>query len=230
MTQAQNDETDRKPGESPATGRKTLALLAASGVIAMLLYAAFGRDDGGVVMPPREGETAAAPDVAATSEVAATPEAGTAPETGGITPEVPGTASPALEPPGFDIVRVAPDGSAVVAGRAAPGSVVTVYADDLPLAETEADADGNFVAIFSAAPSEEPRALTLGSVTPNGGSSASEEVVVLLPESGPAETYEAVAAEAGVRGRNGGWRGGRCRGDARGGGGGCGGARSGGSG
>ena len=70
------------------------------------------------------------------------------------------------------MVRVEPDGSAAVAGAAEPGAKVTVYADEAPLAEAEADAQGNFVAIFDAEPSAEPRALTLGAVTPEGADAA----------------------------------------------------------
>ena len=47
-------------------------------------------------------------------------------------------------------------------GTAEPGAKVTIYADEAPLAEAEADAEGNFVAIFKVEPSAEPRALTLG--------------------------------------------------------------------
>ena len=74
--------------------------------------------------------------------------------------------------PGFDVVRVEPDGSAAVAGTAAPGR----EGDDLsptptPLAEAEADAEGNFVAMFKVEPSAAPRALTL-EATPAGGGAA----------------------------------------------------------
>ena len=69
------------------------------------------------------------------------------------------------------MVRVEPDGSAAVVGTAEPGAKVTIYADEAPLAEAEADAEGNFVAIFKVEPSAEPRALTLGAVTPEGAAS-----------------------------------------------------------
>ena len=79
----------------------------------------------------------------------------------------PGTAAkpaPAEAAPAFDVVRVEPDGSAAVVGTAEPGAKVTIYADEAPLAEAEADAEGNFVAIFKVEPSAEPRALD-----PRGG-------------------------------------------------------------
>jgi nucleoid-associated protein YgaU len=86
----------------------------------------------------------------------------------------------ALSAPTFDLVRVEPDGAAVVAGHAAPGAKVTVYADAVPLAETVADADGNFVAMFRVEPSDAPRAVTLDAAGPEGTAS-SDEVVMLLP-------------------------------------------------
>ncbi len=97
---------------------------------------------------------------------------------------VPATPAPetAPTPPSVDVVRVAPDGAAVIAGRAAPGAEVTLYAGDTALAGAKADANGDFVAIFNAGPSAEPRALTVGSETADGARAVSEQVVVLLPE------------------------------------------------
>jgi nucleoid-associated protein YgaU len=103
---------------------------------------------------------------------------------------------PAAEPPGFDIVRVEPDGSALVAGTAEPGARVTIYADEAPLAEAEADAQGNFVAIFRAEPSVAPRALTLGAAGPGGERVSSDEVVMLLPKPPAAPAPEAAPGQA----------------------------------
>ncbi len=90
---------------------------------------------------------------------------------------------PASAPaPGFDVVRVDPTGSAVVAGTAAPNAMVTIGDGTNALAEVEADGAGNFVAVFEAGPSTAPRALTLNAVTPDGSTSVSDDVVVLLPE------------------------------------------------
>lgn len=122
----------------------------------------------------------------------------------GITASAPEPA-PAAIPPSVDVVRVAPDGAALVAGRAQPGANVTLYAGDTEMAEAKADADGNFVAIFKAEPSAEPRTLTLGSETADGARAVSDQVVVLLPEvpgvshhldqAGPAAAPEPVAPE-----------------------------------
>jgi nucleoid-associated protein YgaU len=114
-------------------------------------------------------------------------------------PGAPTAASPAEEPPTaeavpvetppeaptFDVVRIEPGGSAVVAGTAPPGAEVTIYADAAPLAQATADADGNFVAIFEAPPAAVPKALTLGMTTADGAPLTSGEVVLLLPPAPP---------------------------------------------
>ena len=162
------DEAAWGPGrKAAAVGVPVLALLAAA------LY---------LTRPGPAPEEPRAPDAAvpAAPEVAAAPAA------------EPAAAAP--EAPAFDVVRVEPDGSALVAGTATPGAAVTVYADDAPLAEATADADGNFVAVFEAPPAAEPRALTLGSTTDEGAAARSGEVVLLLPPD-PSEADAAAPAE-----------------------------------
>ena len=46
--------------------------------------------------------------------------------------------------PGFDVVRVEPNGDAVIAGRAAPNASVEVLVDGQPVARAQADAGGHF--------------------------------------------------------------------------------------
>ena len=89
-------------------------------------------------------------------------------------------AQEAADAPRFDVVRVAPDGAGLVAGRAEPGARVTVRSGDEALAEVEAGPGGDFVTMFQAVPSREPQVLTLeaaGTGAPRG----SEETVLLLP-------------------------------------------------
>ncbi|MDP2621597.1 MAG: LysM peptidoglycan-binding domain-containing protein [Hyphomicrobiales bacterium] len=57
-------------------------------------------------------------------------------------------AAPGQTLPGFDIVRVQPDGGAVVAGQAEPGSKVVLFANSEPVAETKADATGSWVLVL----------------------------------------------------------------------------------
>lgn len=92
--------------------------------------------------------------------------------------------APAAEPPGpgFDTIRVEPDGSGLVAGRADPGTAIEILADEEVVANAEADADGRFVAFLSLAPSAVPRALSLR----DGTGRLSQETVILAPTSAPA--------------------------------------------
>jgi nucleoid-associated protein YgaU len=53
--------------------------------------------------------------------------------------------------PRFDIVRVDPDGHAVLAGQAAPDSDVTVYDGTRAIGQTKADRDGNWVLLMDKA-------------------------------------------------------------------------------
>ncbi len=185
---------------SPRSKRRVLLALLPLAAAAGLLYVAYRTS----LTPPEP-----APVPAPESQAMATPA--TAPE-----PEAPAPAETPAEAtvPGFDVVRVEPDGAAAVVGTADPGATVTIYADEAPLAEAEADAQGNFVAIFRVAPSAEPRALTLGAVNPEGVTSTSEDVVMLLPRA-PASPELEAAPEAECRARNGrerdvGGRGARC--------------------
>jgi len=58
-------------------------------------------------------------------------------------------AQPAADPasPAFDIARISPDGGSVFAGRAAPGSTVTVLANGIPVATAKATENGDWSAV-----------------------------------------------------------------------------------
>ena len=99
------------------------------------------------------------------------------------------TAAPAPAGPTLDTVRLEPDGSGLVAGRADPGSTVEVLLGEETVAEMTADAVGNFVAFLALAPSAEPRALSLR----DDDGDLSDETVILAP-TGAAPEEEQVAA------------------------------------
>lgn len=108
--------------------------------------------------------------------------------------------------PSFDIVRVEPDGSAVVAGFADPEASIEILLEGSPIATTQADADGNFVAFFDADPSAAPVALSMKATGADAEDRHSEEVVMLLPnaeaatgETGSGAGAPEVAATAIVR-------------------------------
>lgn len=107
--------------------------------------------------------------------------------------------APAPDPaePALDLLRVAPDGATVLAGRAEPGATVTILADGASIAEVEADASGDFVALFDAPPSTKPRALRLETEGADGVRRQTGDVAILLPpapENRPAAVADAPTA------------------------------------
>ena len=97
--------------------------------------------------------------------------------------------------PGFDVVRVSPEGDAVIAGQAEPGSEIQIRVDEVQAASAMADAQGKFVALFTLAPSAMPRILTLQSVLADGRRLASADSVVLAPTPEPPPVALADAAD-----------------------------------
>lgn len=89
-------------------------------------------------------------------------------------------AQPAAQP-SFDVVRVDPQGGAVVAGKSAPGAKVQVLIDGKPVAEATADGGGKFVALFDAAPSSAPQVVTLQSKGEGTKTVSSQQTVILAP-------------------------------------------------
>jgi nucleoid-associated protein YgaU len=85
--------------------------------------------------------------------------------------------------PSFDVVRVGPDGQAVIAGRAAPGAEVTVFDGDKPIATVTADQRGEWVVMPQAPLAPGNHELGLGAKMPDGSIRKSESVVVVaVPE------------------------------------------------
>jgi hypothetical protein len=82
-------------------------------------------------------------------------------------------------------VRVTPTGDIVVAGRAAPGSVVTVYDDGRPVGQIKADGRGEWVMLPDAPLPPGSRELSLSSRLGDAEPVWSEKVVVIVvPELG----------------------------------------------
>jgi nucleoid-associated protein YgaU len=140
----------------------------------------------------------ATPEAVETLETAQPPEieSGAATETQETTvdetgPDAGANATP--EPPSFDIVRVEPDGEALIAGNAAALSIVSILLDGTKVAEAEAGSDGKFVSFLSIAPRAVPQVVSL-MMTPaeGGGEIASVQTVILAPAE--------VAEDAGTQG------------------------------
>lgn len=96
----------------------------------------------------------------------------------------PDTLPPADEPapalPSIDLARVDDTGMVVVAGRATPGSRVTVLLNGRAGDVQEVDAGGAFASIIAMEPGDDPVVLTLSAET-NGAVAASEDQVILAP-------------------------------------------------
>lgn len=127
---------------------------------------------------PVAGETAATAPVAPAADSAKTADSATISDT-------------SVEGPRFDTVRVTPDGSALVAGRAPVGAEVSLRLDGVEIARATADANGAFVAMFALPPSADPR--MLGLVTLGETEVPSRETVAIAPTGAPTETPAAMA-------------------------------------
>jgi len=90
----------------------------------------------------------------------------------------------ALAPPTFDIVRVDPRGTAVVAGRGAPGSRVALMAGDREMSAIDVDQSGEWVMIINDPLPSGSVELSLLMTTAEGQEIRSEQIVVVaVPES-----------------------------------------------
>ena len=81
----------------------------------------------------------------------------------------------------FDIVRVEPGGSTLIAGRSAPGAEVTLRVDGKEAGSTFADTEGNFVMFSNLGPSDGARVLTLTEMEEDGSESEADASVILGP-------------------------------------------------
>jgi nucleoid-associated protein YgaU len=154
------------------------AVVVALGVGMFLLRPSSEAPPEPVAVAPAAGDDAAEAEVAA---VEAPPEEA-----------APGDAGLPVAP-SFDVVRVEPDGSTLVAGRAEPGTEVTIEVDGAAVGSARADAGGAFVALLDLGRSETPRAmrLTYGTAADAAGSA---ETVIL----GPSPSAEGLASDPGA--------------------------------
>ena len=169
------------------TGGKAAVVSAGVIAVAALGYGLFGR--GGVQAPVPTS-------ISAPATSAAAPESAPAP----TAPAAPATAKPEAKitapAPSFDVVRVAPDGGALVAGSVAPGASVNVMVDNTKVASGTADANGKFVTQFNVVPSDKPRVVTLQESQPDGSTVASNDSVIIAPTAPATPPAAAPTAEA----------------------------------
>jgi len=126
-----------------------------------------------------------APSIEATTKAAAI----TAVATPGQAAAAPAVAAPPTQiPPSFDIVRVNPQGGAVIAGRSEPGAEVSIRADGAEVGHTTADRQGAWVLALSQPLAAGPHTLTLDEHSGSGPDVLGQGSVLLaVPERGPAQ-------------------------------------------
>ncbi|MEM9011774.1 MAG: LysM peptidoglycan-binding domain-containing protein [Pseudomonadota bacterium] len=154
------------------TGRQPAELRAPSAAAPEIAAAA-------EVDPSHLGRTAPAPE-RREGGAEAPPQSVATTEPGGpaIADSAPSVAE--TEAPSLDLVRVERDGATVIAGRAAPGSDLTITRDGAPVATTRTSPSGEFVAIFGAAPGTRPISLNV-EVGPDGDREGNAVALVVLP-------------------------------------------------
>lgn len=146
---------------------------------------------------PADTASTAAPEPAEQAQAApetatATDQADTAPSSSQVAEQEADTGLPR-----FDTVRLAPDGEALVAGRAAPGGKVEILLDGVVAGDAIVGGDGAFVAFLSLPLSDAPRVMTLA-VGQGAGRVVSDQQVIIAPVAGvaSAQTADATAGEA----------------------------------
>ena len=111
--------------------------------------------------------------------------------------------------PQFDVVRIAPDGAALIAGRAAPGAQVILRLDGAEVVQAESGEDGQFAVMFELPAADQPREITLYQRGADGQERAALASVAVAPfaaridpaeaaTSGNAAAQNPVAPEAGA--------------------------------
>ncbi|WP_247876125.1 LysM peptidoglycan-binding domain-containing protein [Azospirillum sp. TSH100] len=169
-----------KPADKPASGPVTLASAPAA------VPAAAPIAPQSAASQSAASQSAASQSAAAPAQPAAKPEPAKEP------------AKPAA--PSFDVVRVAPDGATVMAGRAAPGAEVTVTDGGSTVASAKADQRGEWVMLPDRPLAPGTRELNLTETRPGADAPlpADKVVVVMVPEPAvkPAPESPAVPASA----------------------------------
>lgn len=100
-------------------------------------------------------------------------------------------AEPAVVEVTVDAWRVAADGAATVAGKAAPDAAVRVLVDSAVVAETKATGAGEFAVLFTLPPNPAPSLMTVVSVLADGSEVALKAAIALGPIAGPDEVAAA---------------------------------------
>ncbi|SLN45764.1 LysM domain/BON superfamily protein [Falsiruegeria litorea R37] len=129
--------------------------------------------------PQEEAAPATEETVKALPDVAPEPQA--APE----------PAAPALAAPALDTIRIEPDGSAVLAGKAAPGSTLSVRLDGQEIEHAQVDRSGAFALFLTLPFSDAPRGLSLVAELDGQTAQSDDYLLAALPKPRPVQVAEA---------------------------------------
>ena len=142
-------------------------------------------EDQAVAEPEPAAETEATveaePETASDSEPAPETEPASEAEPETETAEAKPETTPVERGAEFDIVRVEPGGSTLIAGRAAPGALVRLFLDGTLVASADVDAAGNFVMFAELGASETPRVLSMTEERSDGTIVEANANVILAP-------------------------------------------------
>jgi nucleoid-associated protein YgaU len=155
--------------------------------------------------PPQQVTLEAAPEPAAgpaSSETETSAPPGV--EVAAIEPPAPDPDAPVAVKPSFDLVRVEPDGRAVIAGRAEPGAEVELRSGTEVIDRVRASRRGEWIAIPGKPLSPGDQELTAVAARGDAPELESEQVVVIavpeprspLPQPGPAKNVAEARAAA----------------------------------
>jgi nucleoid-associated protein YgaU len=179
-------------------------LLAGLGIVAALFW------DGGLPRPAKTGAQETPPAAAGTPSAladrlpTAPPAPGKGPAQAGAPapddradrspPAAEAPADPAADAPRFDIVRVEPNGDAVVAGRGKPNTVVEMLVDGQPVAKALTDPTGQFAIVPPPLPKGASE-IVLRSKSADGRETRSPQTVaVSVPPAGDSQPLVAVTS------------------------------------
>ena len=114
------------------------------------------------------------------------------------TPAAPELSNAPPTAPSFDVVRISPEGNAVIAGRAPPGAEVTVHDGDKVLGQVTADNNGEWVLLPKEPLAGGQHQLSLSARAKDGKESSSSGVLAMVvpehpPGTQPAQQNEPVA-------------------------------------
>lgn len=110
---------------------------------------------------------------------AATPQPAQTPAQQPTTPPAPATTGDAAQLPTFDVLRVEPDGSAVIAGKAQPGSQLEIINKGEVIAKTPVEGSGDFAAVLDNPLPPGDHELVLRATGKDGKVSESKEVATV---------------------------------------------------